>query len=96
MSELTDWLSVLYRADVLGDGNYVSAMKKFANHLARKKSLADEARARQGELARVVVSRGNSAYIEKKQSGYLEEALAAARRVDPKNNEEAPDVGAAA
>lgn len=95
MNEVIHWLALLYRADVLGEGNAAAIMRKFAEHLARKPSMADAARSRREELARVVASRGNSAYIEKKQVDYLDKAIAGIRRADVSRKEEAPSVGAA-
>lgn len=93
MNEVIQWLALLYRADVLGEGNAAAIMRKFAEYLARKPSMADAARSRREALARVVASRGNSAYIEKKQVDYIDRALAASRK--PETKKEAPSVGAA-
>lgn len=76
MNEVINWLSLLYRADVLGEGSVEPIMRKFSDQLVRKPSMATLARSRRDELARVVASRGNSAYVEKKQVDYLDKAFA--------------------
>lgn len=94
MNEVIHWLALLYRADVLGEGNAAAIMRKFGEQLARKPSMSAAARSRRDDLARVVASRGNSAYIEKKQVEYIDRAIAASRKPDAKK--EASSVGTAA
>lgn len=75
-SRLNQWLSSLYRAEVLREGNYEEIMRMFAREAGASEELRAAAEKRARELGPVVAARGDkSALVEAKQVEYITDML---------------------
>lgn len=75
--QLTNHLRNMYKADVLGQGNFESALARAKDWVNSDAPSLAEAKARIPRLQAAVKSRGNTAYIEKKELEYLQQMVIA-------------------
>lgn len=73
---LSNHLTTLYSADVLGRGSFPVALTEFRAALASNDALKTEATETLARLKNVDQARAGNDHVTKKQVKYLEEALA--------------------
>lgn len=72
----SDWISLLYRADVLGVGNFRTAMTRLREQIATDATQRQYCTDRLNALREIDSARASADFATKKELEYLTEALA--------------------